>query len=179
MNWRRFYVSYKAVVRFLTVRRGRYLQGFASSTDIYKPRNHVYWAYMMRETKLIRVLIVTSVRLWSDLIRVTCASQPDLTVVGSVTNKAQALAFRDRCDVMLVSHEVEDAVGLIKTSGLDMTPAVVMIGLPNVEPLILRYIEAGAAACIREQDSTEDLIRTIHYVATRRPVLSGKLPRWC
>jgi DNA-binding NarL/FixJ family response regulator len=121
---------------------------------------------------MIRVLIVTNVGLWSDLIRFTCASQPDITVSGCVNTKPQALAERDDCDVMLVSHDVQDNLELIKAIGPGMLPAVVMIGLPNIEPLILRYLEAGAAGCIREQDSSEELVRTIRLAAARQRVLN-------
>lgn len=123
-----------------------------------------------------RVLIVTTVRLLSDLIQVACKNQPNLTVVGCVNDKTQALAYGNRCDVMLVSHDVQDALAIVQTYGRAASlPAVVILGLPNVEPLILRYLEAGAAGCIREQDSSEELVQAIHLAAARQVALKADL----
>jgi len=125
---------------------------------------------------MIRVLIVTRVRLVSDLLYYACKNQPDLTVVGSVSDKAQALSFQHRCDVMIVSHEIDDALALVQTFGRMLTtPSVVVMDLPNVEPLILRYLEAGAAGCIREQDSSEELVRAIRLAAARQVALTADL----
>jgi len=125
---------------------------------------------------MVRVLIVTPVRLVSDLLSYACKNQPDLKVVGAVTDKAQALSFQNRCDVMLVSHEIDDALTLVQTSGrTTATPSVVIMDLPNVEPLILRYLEAGAAGCIREQDSSDELVRAIRLAAARQVALTADL----
>lgn len=125
---------------------------------------------------MIRVLVVTPVRLLSDLIQVACKNQPDLKVIGCVTQKADALPFRDQCDVMLVSHAVPDIFSLLQTYGPQTTgPAVLVMGLPNIESLILRYLEAGAAGCIREQDSSEELVRAIRLAAARQVALTADL----
>lgn len=125
---------------------------------------------------MIRVLVVTPVRLFSDLIQVACQDQPDLRVIGCVTDKTQADTFRNKCDVMLVSHAVEDALMLVQTFGRQPSaPAVVVMGLPNVEPLILRYLEAGAAGCIREQDSSAELVQALRLAAARQIALNADL----
>lgn len=125
---------------------------------------------------MTRIVIVTAVRLLSDLIQVACKDQSDLTVVGCVSDKAEALAFKNRYDVMLMSHDVADALYLVQSFGRNpASPAVVVINLPNVEPLILRYLEAGAAGCIREQDSSTDLVQAIRRAATRQVALTADL----
>lgn len=127
---------------------------------------------------MTRVLIVTPVRLMGDLLQVVCCSQADLSVVGCVSDKAQALANKDRCDVMLVSHSLENngAFSLLQYANKPARfPAIVIIGLPNVEPLILRYLEAGATGCVREQDSSEDLVRAIRLAAARHVALNAEL----
>lgn len=125
---------------------------------------------------MIRVLVVTPVRLVSDLIQVACQDQPDLQVIGCVTDKQQAETYRNKCDVMLVSHAVTDALYLAQTFGRHTAaPAVVVMGLPNVEPLILRYLEAGAAGCIREQDSSAELVQALRLAAARQVALNADL----
>ena len=124
---------------------------------------------------MIKVLIVTTARLMSDLIEMACKTQDDLVCVGCVTNKAQALAQRNRCDVMLVDYDVPEALELIASVGHGGHPATVVIGLPSVEPLILRFLEAGAAGCIRDQDSSQELVRTIRLAAARQNALTADL----
>lgn len=125
---------------------------------------------------MIRVLVVTPVRLFSDLIQVACRDQQDVQVIGCVTDKTQAETFRNKCDVMLVSHDVENALSLVQTFGRHASsPAVLVMGLPNVEPLIMRYLEGGAAGCIREQDSSADLVNAIRLAAARQIALHAEL----
>lgn len=125
---------------------------------------------------MIRVLVVTPVRLLSDLIQAVCKNQPDLRVIGCVSQTAEAVAYQDKCDVMLVSHTVEDLFALIQMQGRRPgSPAVLVIGLPNIEPLILRYLEAGASGCIREQDSSQELVRAIRLAAARQVALTADL----
>jgi two-component system, NarL family, nitrate/nitrite response regulator NarL len=125
--------------------------------------------------KMTNVLIVTTTRLMSDLIQTACKNQPDLNVVGRVTNKAQALAEKNRCDVMLVSYDVPDALDLISTIGPRSLPVTVTVGVPNVESLILRFLEAGAAGCIRDQDSSDELVRIIRRAAAQQNALPADL----
>ena len=66
---------------------------------------------------MIRLVIATPVRLIGDLIQVECRNQPDIRIAGCVNNKAMALALKDQCDVMLVSHTMEDALSLVQTIG--------------------------------------------------------------
>lgn len=124
---------------------------------------------------MIKVLIVTTTRLMSDLIETACKTQPDLVCIGCVANKAQALAQRDRCDVMLVDYDVPNALELVASIGHGRRPATVVLGLPNVEPLILRFLEAGAAGCIREQDSGDELGHSIRRAAASQNALTADL----
>jgi len=125
---------------------------------------------------MIRLVIATPVRLMSDLIQVACKNQPDIRIVGCVVDKAQALALQDQCDVLLVSQSMPEALGLVQQIGKSTTgPAIVVMGLPNVEALILRYMEAGAAGCIREQDSSDELVRGIRLAAGRQAALHADL----
>lgn len=131
---------------------------------------------IFHEPRTIRVLVVTPVRLMGDLIESICKNQADLAVVGTVTDKAQALAYQKRCDVVVLSHELPDALSLVQMMRHTMSgPAALVVGLPNVEPLIMRYLEAGAAGCIRDQDSSEQLVQAIRLAAARQVMLTGDL----
>lgn len=125
---------------------------------------------------MTRILIVTTVRLLSDLIQVACKNHSDLEIIGTVNDKSQAFANAGRCDVMLVSYDVPEALTIVQNfGGKTMSPAIVVMGLPNVEPLILRYLEAGAAGCIREQESVQELVQAIRLAAARQVALHADL----
>jgi DNA-binding NarL/FixJ family response regulator len=77
---------------------------------------------------------------------------------------------------VLISHATDDALSLVQALGRDLVaPGVLVMGVPNVEPLIMRYLEAGAAGCIREQDSSEELVRAIRLAAGRQVALTADL----
>jgi two-component system, NarL family, nitrate/nitrite response regulator NarL len=127
---------------------------------------------------MIRVLIVTPVRLLGDLIENVCSAQPDLQVVGTVEQKQEALQRCKTCDVIVASAALPDngALELIQNlNGRPQAPGVIVIGLPKAEPLLIRYLEAGAAGCICEQDSTDELVRAIRSSAARQIALSQEL----
>lgn len=124
---------------------------------------------------MIRVLVVTSMHLLSDLIEAVCRNQPDIRLVGAQSNKAGALQHAKECDVMLVSHDIPDVMSLVQTLGESSNPAVIVMNVPNIEPLILHYVEAGAAGCIREQDSVQELVQAIRLVTAHRVALPAEL----
>lgn len=124
---------------------------------------------------MIRFFVVTNVRLLSDLIQGACANQPDLEFVGTLTGKPEALRRARECDVMLVNHDIRDAISLTQELGRVSNPAVIVINVPNIEPLIIRYIEAGASGCIREQDSAQELLQSIRLAAAHQIALDAEL----
>lgn len=125
---------------------------------------------------MTRVLIATTVRLLSDLIQVACKNHSDLEIIGTVNDSAHVFANAAHCDVLLVSYDIPNALSIVQHFGRKTTaPAVVVMGLPNVEPLILRYLEAGAAGCIREQESAQELVQAIRLAAARQIALHADL----
>jgi DNA-binding NarL/FixJ family response regulator len=105
-----------------------------------------------------------------------CNNQSDLQIAASVATKMQALALANQCDVILVSHGWEDALDLVQAIGkAPGGPGVVVMGLPNIEALILRYLESGAAGCVREQDSLEQLVKAIRLAAAREAALTADM----
>jgi DNA-binding NarL/FixJ family response regulator len=113
----------------------------------------------------------------SDLIQATCQPHSDLQIIAAVGNKQEAVLYRERCDVALVSAALgTDALEMVRTFGRGAgMPAVVVMGLPNTDSVILRYLEAGSAGCIREQDSAEELVRAIRLAAVRQIALAPDL----
>ncbi len=130
------------------------------------------------EGSMIRVLIATPVRLMSDMIQRICAEQTDLAVTECVSNKKEALERRDKCDVLVVSAALPEngALDILRTCQYHSNaPAVVVIGLPDTQSVLLRYLEAGASGCIRDQDSLDELVRSIRMGANRQVALTRVL----
>ncbi len=127
---------------------------------------------------MIRVLIVTPVRLMSDLIQTLCSAEPDFQVVGSVSTEQQVHQLTREYEVMVVSAALPDggALNLVRAANhLPNSPAVVVVGLPDVESVLVRYLEAGAAGCVCAQDSSQELMRVIRMAAGRQVALTHDL----
>jgi DNA-binding NarL/FixJ family response regulator len=123
-------------------------------------------------------LIVNTSPFLTDLIQAVCKTEPEIKIVGAVASPAQANQRLGQFDVAVVSAAAPDnhALTLLRTwSRLDQPPPVVVIGLPESEALVLRYLEAGAAGCIRNQDSAQGLVHAIRAASKRQVALSQDL----
>lgn len=125
---------------------------------------------------MIRVAIVTPIRLISDLLQAVFRNQVDFEVTAAVGNRNDALRLASECDVLLVSAELPGSETLEIVQSMSRNgnaPAVVVFGLPEGEQVCLRYLEAGASGCIREQDSTAQLVHAVRLAAARQVALAG------
>jgi two-component system, NarL family, nitrate/nitrite response regulator NarL len=127
---------------------------------------------------MIRVLVVTPTRLISDLIRAVCDKESQLKIVGAVRGPKEAMEHKENCDVMVVgtglSHQ--EILSLVTTLGQNSNnPPVVVVGLADSPALVVRFLEAGAASCVREQDSASQLVTSIRLAAVRQTVLASDL----
>jgi DNA-binding NarL/FixJ family response regulator len=117
---------------------------------------------------MIRLLIVAPNRLECDLLRAVCRTEPDFRVIGTLSDTAQAAPYRERCDVVLVSHGSEPAhvTDLIRAMrGATPGPSLVVTGLPDEPQLLEYYREAGASGCIHIHDSSAELVRALRLAA--------------
>lgn len=127
---------------------------------------------------MIRILVLSPTRLMNDLIRAVCENAPGFTVVGTTNEKKFALQVKDKCDVIVVgaglaNHEI---LSLVITLARDpRNPPVVVVGLVDSPALVIRFLEAGAASCVREQDSVLQMVTNIRLAAARQTVLASDL----
>jgi DNA-binding NarL/FixJ family response regulator len=130
------------------------------------------------EQTMIRVLVITPTRLMSDLIRAVCERESQLRIVGSVCGPKEAMERKDSCDVMVVGTGVphQEILSLVAALGQNSNnPPVVIVGLPDSPALVVRFLEAGAASCVREQDPAAQLVTSIRLAAARQTVLASDL----
>ncbi len=115
---------------------------------------------------MIRVMIVHEIRLMCEMIAGSLRDDPDIIVAGCATNLEEAKTEGSECDVILVSSGLPNGGALAVTHAFKPDPSikVVVLGLPESEPAILSFIEAGAVGYVCRENSREELIETIHSV---------------
>jgi DNA-binding NarL/FixJ family response regulator len=138
---------------------------------------------------MIRVLIVDKVRLTSDVFASVLADQPDIEVIGCVTNRSEALEKARDCDVMLVSSKLPKdgaykltraLTGSIVRGGKSVTKfdhpvRMVIVGLVESKLSIVRYIEAGALGYVSRDASVEELLTNIRSVYQGKAIISPEI----
>jgi DNA-binding NarL/FixJ family response regulator len=128
---------------------------------------------------MIGVLIVNKSRLICSVISTVLKDEPDMYVVGVANNVAEALNLirTSNCDVALVSTNLpnEGALEFLRAVKANTSIKVLVIGLAELEEVILRYIEAGAAGYVLREDSVDDLLKNIRAVHSGEALASPEM----
>ncbi len=125
----------------------------------------------------IKLLLVNEILLMGNVIAATLEDEPDIQVVGTVTNIEEALNVLQHAevDIALISIRLPDAGAIKLTSAItEYAPAtkVLVLGLADEKKQVLRYLEAGAAGYILKDDSLEDMIKTIRAAQENKVFVS-------
>jgi DNA-binding NarL/FixJ family response regulator len=113
---------------------------------------------------MIRVLVVNSIQLIGNVITAVLRGEPDMEVVGCVTTVEDALAQAPNSDIVLLSTRLPEGGAIRITQALaesGLPVKVLMLGLAESEAEILRYVEAGAAGYVLQDESVEDLLAKV------------------
>lgn len=127
---------------------------------------------------MIRVLIVDEVLLMCHVVAALLRDEAEIEVIGYATTVAEVEARLQTCDIVLLSANLPDQVGLKLTRTITKTaPSVkaLPMGLPESEEAILQYIEAGAAGYVLKEDTVEELLRNIRAVYNNEAVISPQI----
>lgn len=124
---------------------------------------------------MIRILLGHPSRLVGDSLRTALDNVDDIYVVGCAT-KAEELHFLlPYGNVVLMGRELEDASALDMITEIRMThpgTKVLVIGLDDSPDMILRYIEAGAAGYILQDESIVEMVDKVHAASEGRAIIS-------
>jgi DNA-binding NarL/FixJ family response regulator len=126
----------------------------------------------------IRVLIVDDIRLMCNMMADFLEEQPDVKVVGCATSLEEAQSILDQCDMILVNNALPDggALELVrKVANQDPSIKVLVVGLSEMEPAVLQYIEAGAAGYIPNDDTMEALLEHIRAAHQDAALISPRI----
>lgn len=116
---------------------------------------------------LIRVLIVSDIRLYREGLAQMLGRESGLSVVGTTADPLGALeAIRDlRPDVVLVDQAMPEALTFIRSArSASPAPAIVALGVPEVEDEIVACAEAGIAGYVSRDAGVPELITMVQGV---------------
>ncbi|MBI1299018.1 response regulator [bacterium] len=131
---------------------------------------------------MIHIIIVDQVRLILESISAALDGEPDISILGVTSGKEEALSLlatcERACDVVLVSADLpeDDALTLVrKCINLERPPRVLVMGVPEAEPVIMTFIEAGAAGYILKEDTVAHLLQNIRAAYNGEAIISPEI----
>lgn len=116
---------------------------------------------------MIRLLVVHEAPLFCKVITAALIQEPDIDIIGTATSIEEALKQAEFCDVILVCTTLPDQGALTLTqtiSQMETAGKVLIMGLPEAQETIIRYIEAGASGYILQEDSMDELLANIRAI---------------
>ena len=126
---------------------------------------------------MIRVLVAHEAPLMGNLVSAVLRNEPDMEVVGSIRTAAEAAAYEERSDVVLVRSEKPGGAFELSSAIAKQLPTakIIVTGAPETEETIMRYAEAGVAGYVLESDSVEHMLLTIRAVHGSAGVIASSL----
>jgi DNA-binding NarL/FixJ family response regulator len=128
---------------------------------------------------MINVVVVNKSCLSCNLIAAALRQEPDVRVTGLANSSQEVLGLLEQCpcDVVLVSTNLSDSGALDLIQALrSVSPAkILVVGLADVEEVILRYVEAGASGYVFEEDALASLVSNIRAVHSDEALVSPEL----
>jgi two-component system, NarL family, nitrate/nitrite response regulator NarL len=126
---------------------------------------------------MTHILSVSDNRLISDMLRTILNKETDIRMLGAVSTEAQAQRETGRFEVALIDAALPAGGALRLTKWFAKAvnaPRVIIVGISENE-LVLRYLEAGAAGCVRSADDVTELLQAIRLVARQELALPPSL----
>lgn len=130
----------------------------------------------------VRIIIAERVRLIGQVIASALEDEPDVQVVGVATTFEDALqlctAEHSPCNTLLVSTSLagKGPLELVKAVYRERPEInILVIGLPDTEPVILTYIEAGAKGYILKDESMAQLLKNIRAAHNGEALISPEI----
>jgi two-component system nitrate/nitrite response regulator NarL len=127
---------------------------------------------------MIRVALVNAIRILCNVIAAVLENEPDIEIAGCATTVDDALDLAHQCNVLIVSTLVPDDAAFQITQAViqaNLPVKVLILGLAESKEEILRYIEAGAAGYILQDDSVDDLLVKIRATYDGRALVSPEI----
>lgn len=129
---------------------------------------------------MINVLVVHEFPLMCNIIASVVDDEPDIKVLGYVSDidEAMSLASHNNVDLVLISSRLPDQ-GTIRLTNLLIqnipTIKVLVLGITETRESVLEYVEAGATGYVLKESSLDDLLTTIRAVYEGKAFISPEI----
>lgn len=115
---------------------------------------------------MIRLLLIDRVRLVCDVIGAALHGEPDIQVIGTATTEEDGMRIlgESQCDIVLVGTSLpnDGAFSLVETvREEELDVKVLVMGVPDTEPVIMAYLNAGAFGYVLRDDPVQQLLANI------------------
>lgn len=124
---------------------------------------------------MIRILLAHPSRLVCDSLRTALDSVKELYVVGCATTAEELHFLLPHSNAILLGNELADASALDMLDKIRMTHPqirVLVLGVDEQPDAIIRYVEAGAAGYILQNDSVEDMVQKLRAAHEKKAIIS-------
>ncbi|MCA9960781.1 MAG: response regulator transcription factor [Anaerolineales bacterium] len=124
---------------------------------------------------MIRILLAHPSRLVCDSLRTALDKETDVYVVGCATTAEELHFLLPHGNIVLLGTELEDATAFTILEEMRITypqTKVLIMGVDERPETIIRYIEAGAAGYILQNDSMEDMLRKLQAAYAEKAIIS-------
>jgi len=124
---------------------------------------------------MIRILLGHPSRLVCDSLRTALDNTDDVYVVGCATTAEELYFLLPHGNVVLLGGNFEDTTAIEMLNEIHMTHPhikVLLLGLDNRPDEILRYIEAGAAGYILQDESVVEMVDKLQAAQEEKAIIS-------
>lgn len=124
---------------------------------------------------MIRILLAHPSRLVCDSLRTALDKEEDVYVVGCATTSEKLHFLLPHGNVVIMGTELEDTTAFDVIDDIRMThPQIksLVLGIDEQPEVIIRYIEAGAAGYILQDESVEDMLQKVKAVDKEKAIIS-------
>ena len=124
---------------------------------------------------MIRILLGHPSRLVCDSLRTALDNIEDVYVVGCATTAEELYFLLPHSNVVLLGSELEDTTALDLLAEIRMThpqTKVLVLGLNDNPNAIIRYIEAGAAGYILQDESVVEMVQKLQAAHAEKAIVS-------
>jgi DNA-binding NarL/FixJ family response regulator len=118
----------------------------------------------------------------SEVISAALEDETDILIAGIASTREEALKLLQSeeipCDVFLISTNLpeNETLELVKEcKQYAPTVSVLVVGLPETEPVILAYIEAGATGYILKEASVAELLKNVRAAYKGEAIISPQI----
>lgn len=127
---------------------------------------------------MIRLLLAHPSRLVCDSIRSALDNEGDVYVVGCATSAEDIHFLLPHANVLLLGTELEGENVLSLLDDIRLTypqKKVLVLGVDERPEIIIRFIEAGAAGYILQDESIEDVVRKLQAAHQEEAIVSPSI----